>query len=484
MSVRTQRVETRTVIREAHGGRLEEHRSSLGTIPVIFVSGEPEQIGLQYGTLLGESIAANLAQSIDLFATMGFPHACVQMILLRAWERMAPFVADRHKAEIAAIARGAQGAGVNLDQAGIEALMAVTNLDMYRREERLLELLTPEEAATITGALEPGPPVKSCTTFAAWGSRTVDGKMYALRNLDWISQTGMHRMRLVSVYQPEGAIPFVTAGYAGSIGALAGMNAKGIALGEVGAFSASEELDGTPWVLMAREILEKATCLHDGIEIVRGSKHTMGLNYVIADGDPEGFGTAAFQPDAAAFETHHTACEVFFANDPKEREAVWQSEDGTRVPFGLPMEDAVMRADTAFAESTRGAQVADNGPADPEGDGNPLKGSSYVECHRPMHDMMRAYETGSAYTFPVRNTKVIEAGEPRLLGIEEALTIGATVAHNTESLVDDDWNVMSVVYAPTDLECFVSFEHEHEDGHWTNAPDTGYWHFTLDELLQ
>lgn len=307
--------------------------------------------------------------------------------------------------------------------------------------------------------------------------------MYALRNLDWISQTGIHRMRLLSVVHPETGIPFVTSGFAGSIGALAGMNAEGVAIGQVGAFSVSEEMDGTPWVLMTRRILEEARSAEEGAAIVEETRHTNGLNYIIADGDPEGFGTASFHPSAFAFETHHTACERFEANDPKEQAAAWTAPNGERIAYGLPLEDAVMRADTAFAESTRAAQVADNGPADPEGDGNPLKGASYAECHKPMHDMVRAYETGSAYTFPVRNTRVIEEGAPRLVGRDEALNIAATVAHNTESLADNDWNIMSVVYAATDREMFVSFEHEHDDGHWTNAPDTGYWHYRLDDLL-
>jgi len=85
--------------------------------------------------------------------------------------------------------------------------------------------------------------------------------------------------------------------------------------------------------------------------------------------------------------------------------------------------------------------------------------------------------------FPVRNTKVIEAGAPRKIGPEEAMTIAATVAHNTEMLGDNDWNVMSVVYAPTDGTLWLGFEHQHADGHWTNAPDSGYMEFGAADLF-
>src|SRR5512143_1254879 len=94
-------------------------------------------------------------------------------------------------------------------------------------------------------------PAMSCTMSAIWGSRTTRGNMYSHRNLDWLSQTGIHDQRLITVYRPEGKRPFVTMGFAGVCGALAGMNERGITISEVGTFSVSEELDGIPWALMA-----------------------------------------------------------------------------------------------------------------------------------------------------------------------------------------------------------------------------------------
>jgi len=100
-----------------------------------------------------------------------------------------------------------------------------------------------------------------------------------------------------------------------------------------------------------------------------------------------------------------------------------------------------------------------------------------------MHDMIRAYATGVEYVYPLRGTKIIEAGVPRKIGIDEALTIAATVAHNTEKLAESDWNVMSVVYAPTDLEFWVSYESCNDARGWKNAPDSGYLEFNVTALL-
>lgn len=481
MKIATARPESKEVVAREGRGRLERHRSRLGELPVLHLAGTYEEMGRQYGALAGRMIRQNLQRTEQVLSLPGMPEGTGVLVLRKAWERLRPHVPQRYLDEMAAISQGACDAGVALSVSDLEFITAATNLDMYKREERLAELLGDEavEGLDQTG----GQPTMSCTMLAVWGSRTVDGKLFSHRNLDWLSQTGMHHERLVTVYRPEGKTAFVTMGYAGVIGALAGMNEKGITLSEVGAFSVSEELDGTPWTLTARRVLEESSELQDAVAIIQDAKHTLGYNYLIADGDPDRFGTDAFTPGAAAFETNHQCCELFTENDAKEVTASWTGPNGETVCYGLPMTEAVLRADTAFGSQARAQQAADNGPGEQANSGDPrVPGSTYVECHQPMHDMLQAYASGDTYVYPLRGTKVIEAGRPRKVGVAEVLTIAATVAHNTEKLDVNDWNVMSVVCAATDVEFWVAYESQDEQGHWRNAPDSGYWHFKLDEL--
>jgi len=482
MQVASAHPDSRETLRVAGSGFLEVYRSAVGEVPVLHVEGSPEEMGRQYGALAGDRIRRNINRMVGLFTGMGLPEAVVHLVLDKAWERLARHTLDRHLREMAAIAEGAREAGFDLSVADIQRLTAVTNFDLYRREERIMEMFGADIAAHF--AANDAPPGPACTMFSVWGSRTVDGKLFASRNLDWVSQTGMHEDRLVTVYKPDGFNAFVTMDYAGVVGALAGMNEKGIAFSEIGAFSASEEFDGTPWVLIARRVLEEAGSLEEGVALVEQAKHTIGYNYMVADGDPDHFGTKDFRPRAAVIETNFECCETFYEDDPKERQACWTDPGGNPVPYGLPLREAVMRADTAFGARTRALQAADNGPGNPENDGDPRKGSTYLECHVPMHDLIRAYETGRSYVYPLRGTIVLEEGAPRAIGPQEAMTIAATVAHNTEKLDESDWNVMSVVYAPTDLDFWVAFETRHPDGHWTNAPDSGYTAFNLAALLR
>ncbi len=483
MAVMRFKPEFRQIVASAGGGFLEVYTSALGELPVLHVTGDCEEMGRQYGRLVGDKIEHNILRTTGLFTAAGLPEPLVHLLFDRAWERLQPYAPPHYLAEMSGIAEGAQSAGFQVTLADMQRLTTVTNLDMYKREERIIEILGPD-AAPLVAQLRGQSPI-SCTMFAVWGSRTVDGKLFASRNLDWVSQTGMHEDRLLTVYHPsDGRHPTVTMGYAGVVGALAGMNTEGITFSEVGAFSIREELDGMPWVLIARHVLERAGDLETAMELVQHARHTIGYNYQVADGDPQGFGSAKFRPRAAVFETNFECCEAFREDDPKEHAAVWTRADGTAVKYGLPLREAVMRADMAFGKATRERQATDNGPGDPENDGDPFQAYTYLACHKPMHDMIRAYETGSEYIFPIRGTKVIDAGPPRKIGVDEALNIAATVAHNTEKLDENDWDVMSVVYAPTDLDFWVAYESCDANGQWKNAPDSGYWEFNLPELLE
>ncbi len=471
----------RTIIGKSGKGFLEAYSSPIGGVPVLHVAGTPEEMGYQYGALVGDKIKRNARRMIGLFTETGIPEPLVKLMLAQAWKRLEPHTPDRYLREMAAIAAGAEAAGHGLTVEDMHRITAVTNFDLYKREERLIEFLG-EEGAALREKMQQNSGM-SCTMFAVWGSRTVEGKLFACRNLDWVSQTGMHEDRLVAVHRPDGLNAFVTMGYAGVIGGLAGMNEKGVASSEIGAFSTREELDGTPWTLIVRQIMEEAGNLEDGVKTMENSRHTLGYNFMLADGDPANFGMHLFRPRAAVFETNFTCCETFYEDDPKEHNARWTDPQGNVIHYGLPLKEGVARGDMAYGESTRAVQAADNGPGDPENDGDPRKGSTYRECHKPMVDMFRAYETGMEYVFPVRKTKVIEAGAPRRIGDEEALTIAGTVAHNTEKLAERDWNVMSVVYAPTDLGFWIAYESCDDAGNWKNAPDSGYVHFNLRELL-
>lgn len=78
----------------------------------------------------------------------------------------------------------------------------------------------------------------TCDAYGVWGTRTVGGRLYTSRNLDYQSNTGINRYKLVSFFQIDdpkfGAVqPYSTFGFAFGPGALAGMSLRGVTVSEM-----------------------------------------------------------------------------------------------------------------------------------------------------------------------------------------------------------------------------------------------------------
>lgn len=86
-----------------------------------------------------------------------------------------------------------------------------------------------------------------CSMMAVWGSRTEGGDLYSCRNLDWASNTGINKHKLVTVFRPnDGAIAHATYGFSGIFGALAGSSAQGLSVHEANLEQRVGERKGGP----------------------------------------------------------------------------------------------------------------------------------------------------------------------------------------------------------------------------------------------
>ena len=95
--------------------------------------------------------------------------------------------------------------------------------------------------------------------FAAWGSRTEEGKLFSARNLDWNKDTGINKNKIVMVIVPDdGAIPSVSLGFVGLYGTLAGMSSRGLTTHEANLEENEITFEGFPWSLRLRYIMEFA----------------------------------------------------------------------------------------------------------------------------------------------------------------------------------------------------------------------------------
>lgn len=284
---------------------------------VLHLKGTPYEMGYQRGWFAKEKVQL----TVDLFdgllkqaeQEVGLPRFAANLILDITYQLCAPYIPERYKREMEGLA----------DASGCD-------LKIIRRGH-VISVITE----------------RGCSAFAVWGRATADGSLFHGRNFDWITSAGLEDTAVLALYEPEGLKPFASVGYAGVIGVYSGMNMEGISISQIGAITEDKSLRGLPLEFVLRRLLEECGEIDDARNIMNSVKHTVGFNYVVADGDAR---------TARAFETtaHHVA--EFGPNDPKET-----------VEYAVRIEDAVFRSDEAMDPVVRGLQKCANAPGLPYG---------------------------------------------------------------------------------------------------------------------
>jgi dienelactone hydrolase len=233
---------------------------------VVLLSGTPEQIGKAHGELLREESYRCLDSVLYAFGTVQtvrtgrwFRHE-----LEAAYERLAPHIPERHKAETRALA-----ASLDADADLLEAVNVF-------------------------------PELFHCSGFALFGSATADGKLYHGRVLDYMTMIGLQDAAATFIVAPEGRIPFANVGYAAFIGSVSGMNAEQISLGEMGG-RGEGRWDGAPMATLMRRALEECDSLDAVKQLWRSSPRTCEYYYVFADGEQKSAVGVAATPEAVQF---------------------------------------------------------------------------------------------------------------------------------------------------------------------------------------
>ena len=158
----------------------------------------------------------------------------------------------------------------------IHALPAITEWGGKKRIKRLVkQMVAGEKLGT------------SCSNIGAAATSTADGRLYAVRVLDW----GLHRLSklheypLITVARPSQGHAFANIGWVGFIGAVSGMNEQGITLGEMGyGDPPNETLRGKPMPFLLRDVLQYASNLGDVRRILSQSPGTNSFAFVMTDG--------------------------------------------------------------------------------------------------------------------------------------------------------------------------------------------------------
>lgn len=413
-----------------------------GELPVLHLKGNEYETGKQYGYLAGDRIKANI-ENLKSIGESQVPQVKYLPNSIFTWLRKIVgfafyvYFPDEVQEHIEGIVVGAKEAGVKLskldiaftnsviDIVGIGAALAKKGgLGDKELEQKWLKFLGIEKF------------LQNCDSMAVWGPRTVGGKTFQTRNTDITTGAGIERYPIVIIYKTDGKIPFVTATFSGMVGIFTGMNAYGVGLGQVWAFSEDVKL-GTPWNISLRKFFAESKTAGEIVAKMQEMKTTTyGNNFVIAD--------AGGHEDAAdtGFAVEMTAKRFayFTQNDARELELTYEG-----VSYGYPIANGVYRGDLSLDPTIRSHQRAANGP-----DGNPREAGSYVNRYKGQYDKIVEFEAKNV-----------------LMDKREAEYVSRETAMKNSSL-------QTAVYANTDRNLWVSYAKINDDGTVTQAYEREY----------
>lgn len=108
-----------------------------------------------------------------------------------------------------------------------------------------------------------------CTSFAAWGNQSADGKLILGRNFDFYVSDEFAEEKIIAFINPEEGLKHAIVTWPGMVGAVSGMNEKGLTVTINAGKSSIPLVAKTPISLLAREILQYASNFEQAIEIAK-----------------------------------------------------------------------------------------------------------------------------------------------------------------------------------------------------------------------
>lgn len=136
---------------------------------------------------------------------------------------------------------------------------------------------------------------KGCSNFSAWGSATVDGKMYHGVNLDFSTFGMLHKNIIVVIEKNDNFNDYLGVGFIGCISPASFVNEAGISYGEMTTSSTDAKWPGLPHYLQEKKIALEAKNINDAFEITKETGGTTGFSNHICE--------SAEKLDSAVIET-------------------------------------------------------------------------------------------------------------------------------------------------------------------------------------
>ena len=124
-----------------------------------------------------------------------------------------------------------------------------------------------------------------CTSFGTWDAKSKDSTMIIGRNFDFYVGDKFAEDKIVEFQSPTEGYKFMTITWGGFIGAVSGMNEKGLAVTINAAKSNMPSGSATPVSLVTREILQYAKNIAEAISIAKSRKMFVSESFLVASAE-------------------------------------------------------------------------------------------------------------------------------------------------------------------------------------------------------
>lgn len=124
-----------------------------------------------------------------------------------------------------------------------------------------------------------------CTSFAAWDGKTKDGELLLGRNFDFYAGDDFGSQKIAAFVNPDDGNKFMMYTWGGMIGAVSGMNEKGITVTINAGKSKIPFKAKDPITLVSREILQYASTINEAIAIAKKREVFVSESIMVGSGD-------------------------------------------------------------------------------------------------------------------------------------------------------------------------------------------------------
>jgi isopenicillin-N N-acyltransferase-like protein len=124
-----------------------------------------------------------------------------------------------------------------------------------------------------------------CTSFGTWGERSEDGNMIIGRNFDFYVGDNFAKQKIVAFFNPVAGHKYMTVTWGGFIGAVSGMNEKGLSVTINADKTNIPSGSATPVSLVATEILQYAQNIKEAIAIAKKRKMFVSEAFLVASAE-------------------------------------------------------------------------------------------------------------------------------------------------------------------------------------------------------